>query len=109
MTILASWSKPIASALVLALGLALFAPDARAASVKPKAQSMTLAKAAELHVANTSSAELLAQTSAAPSSSEGSGGFFRTKKGVVVLVLLGGVIAWTAVSRGDAIHSPERK
>lgn len=105
----ASWIRPVATGLILAVGLAVTAPPAHAAqSPSPEVKQPTLTTSAEARVA--ASAALAAQATAAPAGSESSTGFFKTKKGVAVLVLLAGVVTWTAVSRSrDAIHSPGRK
>lgn len=109
MSVLASWSRPIAAGLALAVGLlGLAAPaDARQAP-RPAGQS-TLVASAEARLAGSGDLAVAAQSAAAPAPAEASRGFFKTKKGAVVLVLLGGVTVWTAISRKqDAIHSPGR-
>jgi zona occludens toxin (predicted ATPase) len=107
MKILTARTRPVAAGLILAVGWAAVAPLALAA---PKTtRRPTLAASAAARVASVDTATAVQESPATPAASDSSGGFFKTKKGVAVLVLMAGVITWTAVSRSkDAIHSPAR-
>ncbi len=111
MRVLISWARPVAASLALALGLGAVAPPAEGQQAfRYGAGRSRLVSSAEARLAaSASSGAVLAQAAGAQVAGDSSGGFFKSRKGAVVLVLLGSVIVWTAVSRKDAIHSPGRK
>jgi hypothetical protein len=93
-------ARPVALALALAFA---GAPLASAADKSPK--SLTGAAHARAAKANLSLA--VSQEPAATSSSNG--GFFRSKKGVAVMVLFAGAVGYTLYSRSeDRVHSQVR-
>jgi hypothetical protein len=94
-------AKAVASALTLALGLTWAAPPAGATEVKlqnpPQRMSLAAAASAKLAKLDTSNA-VRATQGTTPSAGTSSESFFRSPKGVAVIVLM-------AVGTGYAIYS----
>ena len=100
-------ARSLAAILALVVGLTLIAPPAFAAA--PPAPVRPLAAAAAAKVQAAPAAALAQAAQASPTAGSGKP-FFKTTKGVVVLVLMATAISWAAVSRSqDAVHSPARK
>ncbi len=99
-------ARLVAASLALVVGLTLVAPPAFAAPARPLAAAAT-AKVEAMPVATLAPA---AQATPAPAAAtQGGKPFFKSTKGVVVLVLMATGITWAAVSRSqDAVHSPAR-
>jgi len=101
-------ARSLAAILALVVGLTFLAPPAFAAAPPAPVRPLAAAAAATVQAAP---ASVLAQAgqAAAPATSGGKP-FFKSTKGVAVLVLMATAITWAAVSRSnDAIHSPGRK
>ena len=101
-------ARSLAAILALVVGLTFLAPPAFAAAPPAPVRPLSAAAAATVQAAP---ASVLAQAgqAAAPATSGGKP-FFKSTKGVAVLVLMAGAVTWVAVSRSqDAIHSPGRK
>jgi hypothetical protein len=101
-------ARPLAAILALVVGLTFLAPPAFAAAPPVPVRPLAAAAAAKVQAAP---AAALAQTAqASPAAGSGGKPFFKSTKGVVVLVLMAGAIGWAAVSRNqDAVRSPARK
>ncbi len=100
-------ARSLAAFLALVVGLTFLAPPAFAAA--PVAPVGPLAAAAAAKVQAAPAAALAQAAQASPPAGNGKP-FFKTTKGVVVLVLMATAISWAAVSRSnDAVHSPGRK
>jgi len=104
-------ARSLAAILALVVGLTFLAPPAFAAAPPATVRPLSAAAAATVQAAP---ASVLAQAgqagqAAAPATS-GDKPFFKSTKGIAVLVLMAGAVTWAAVSRSqDAIHSPGRK
>ncbi len=99
-------ARSLAAFLALVVGLTFLAPPAFAAAPVAPVGPLAAAAAAKVQAAP---AAALAQAAQASPAANGKP-FFKTTKGVVVLVLMAGAISWAAVSRSnDAVHSPGRK
>ena len=101
-------ARSLAAILALVVGLTFLAPPAFAAAPPATVRPLSAAAAATVQAAP---ASVLAQAgqAAAPAAS-GDKPFFKSTKGIAVLVLMAGAVTWAAVSRSqDAIHSPGRK
>jgi hypothetical protein len=101
-------ARSLAAILALVVGLTFVAPPAFAAAPPAPVRPLAAAAAAKVQAAPTAA---LAQTAqASPPATGGGKSFFKSTKGVVVLVLMAGAISWAAVSRSqDAVHSPARQ
>jgi len=98
-------ARSLAAILALVVGLTLVAPPAFAAA--PPVRPLAAAAAAKVQAAP---AAALAQAAQASPPAGSGKPFFKTTKGVVVLVLMATAISWAAVSRSqDAVHSPARQ
>ncbi len=101
-------ARSLSAILVLVVGLTFVAPPAFAAA--PLAPVRPLAAAAAVKVQAAPAAALAQAAQASPPAANGHKSFFKSTKGVVVLVLMATAISWAAVSRSqDAVHSPARK
>lgn len=101
-------ARSLAAILALVVGLTFVAPPAFAAA--PPAPFRPLAAAAAARVDAAPAAVLAQAAQASPPAGSGDKPFFKSTKGVVVLVLMATAIGWAAVSRSqDAVHSPARK
>ncbi len=99
--------KPVAAALAVLLSTATVAPPALAAELTASPQAPTLTAAASAKVAALSSAEISASQEAAPAETQR--GFFKTRKGVIALLLFAGATTFTFVSKSrDRVKSPIR-
>ncbi len=101
-------AKPVAAALAVLLSVVAVAPPAWAATQTAAAsRTATLTASAFAKVAALSSAELLASQDAAPAEVPQS--FFKTRKGVIALLLFAGATTFTFVSKSrDRVKSPIR-
>lgn len=100
-------AKPVAAALAALLGMAVVAPPRLAAEPAPAQSPVTLTATATARVAALSGAELLAAQEAAPATESKS--FFKTRKGVIALLLFAGATTFTFVSKDrDRVKSPIR-
>jgi len=101
------WAGALAA--ILAFGVAT-APAAHASEpgqAPAAAKSLRAATAARLASLDTQGAVRFAQEGQ-PATQSGSS-FFKSKKGVVVVILMAGAITWAVASRSkDAVHSPAR-
>jgi len=100
----------LAGILALVVGLVLVAPPAFAAGPAPDPRPITAAAAAMVEAVP---ATTLAQAAQAPPAvappPAGDKPFLKTTKGVVALVLLGGVLGYTAYAfNNDRVSSPQR-
>jgi hypothetical protein len=107
-----STSRLVALALTLAVGSLAAAPAHAGDSFSPtlprKAPLGPLAASAEARLARLDTSAVATQASAAPASSEHKS-FFKSGKGIAVLVLFAAGTAWTIASAQDKrIHSPIR-
>jgi hypothetical protein len=101
-------ARSLAGVLVLIFGLTLVAPPAFAAP--PLGPARPLAAAAAAKVEAMPAAALAQAAQATPAAATGDKPFFKSTKGVLVLVLMATAVTWAAVSRSqDAVHSPGRK
>jgi hypothetical protein len=99
--------KPVAAALAVLLSMAAVAPPTLAAEPTAAPQAATLTAAASAKVAALSNAELFATQDAAPADTPRS--FFKTRKGVIALLLFAGATTFTFVSKSrDRVKSPIR-
>jgi len=108
-------ARPLAGMLALSLGLTLVAPPAFAAEAPTApavpAPALAAAAAAKVEAMPAAAVTQAAQATPAPMSPATSGKpFFKSTKGVVVLVLMATAVTWAAVSRSqNAVHSPGRQ
>jgi hypothetical protein len=101
-------ARSLAAFLALVVGLTFIAPPAFAAAPPTPVGPLAAAGAAKVQAAPAATLAQAAQAS--PPAGNGGKPFFKTTKGVVVLVLMATAISWAAVSRSqDAVHSPARK
>jgi hypothetical protein len=109
-----SWTRVVAGSMVLFFGTLTALPAgaaepltlAKNTAPRPLAAAAT-AKANELGASARLAAAPAAQTGETPSSG---GSFFHSTTGVIAIVLMTGVLAWTVESRiNNAVHSPARK
>jgi hypothetical protein len=112
-----SWARPVALALAFALGLVMAAQPVAAGPLPPlktpPKATAPLAAAAAAKVASMTPAELQSVTAQAaePAPSTSSPSFFKTGKGVAVLVLLAagvGYSCYSAVHDRKPVKSPIR-
>ena len=100
-------ARSLAASLALVVGLTFLAPPAFAAAPTTPARPLSAAAAAKVQAVP---AAALAQAAQASPPASGGKPFFKSTKGVVVLVLMATAISWAAVSRSnDAVHSPARQ
>ena len=107
------WARPLAGAVALLVALALASPPCLAGDAMPPAATpatpLANATAAKLAALNPAPEAALVQAPA-PAASTESKPFFKSTKGVAVLLLMATGLTWAAVSRNkDAVHSPGRK
>jgi hypothetical protein len=101
-------ARSLAAILALVVGLTLVAPPAFAAAPPAPVRPLAAAAAAKVQAASATALAQAAQTSA-PAGTSGKP-FFKSTKGIVVLVLMATAISWAAVSRSEnAVHSPARQ
>ncbi len=105
-------ARPLAGTVALIVGLTLVAPPAFAAgpaavtTPRPIVAAAT-AKVEAMPVATLAPAAQASPAAAAPAKADKP--FFKSTKGIVVLVLMATGIGWAAASRSqDAVHSPAR-
>jgi len=102
----------LAGALALVLGLTLVAPPAFAAGPAAAASPRPIADAATAKVEALPAATLAAAAQAAPAAAPAEAGgkpFFKTTKGAIALVLLGGTLGYMAYSMSnDRVKSPAK-
>ncbi len=101
--------RPIAAGLVLAVGLVVVSPPTQAAQMPtPRDKRSTLAASAEARVAAAGTdTAVAAQQAAAPASESSS--FFKSRKGVIALLLFAAGTTFTFVSKSkDRVKSPIR-
>jgi hypothetical protein len=86
------------------------APPAFAAPLPAPARPLAAAAVAKVEAMPLATLTPAAQASPAPAAAtKGEKPFFKSTKGVVVLVLMATAVGWAAVSRSqDAVHSPAR-
>jgi hypothetical protein len=103
-------ARPLAVFLALIVGLTFVAPPAFAAPLPAPARPLAAAAAAKVEAMPVPTLAPAAQASpAAAATTKGDKPFFKSTKGIVVLVLMATGISWAAVSRNqDAVHSPAR-
>jgi hypothetical protein len=105
-------ARLLAGALALVLGLTLVAPPAFAAGPATAASPRPIAAAATAKVEALPAATLAQAAPAAPATTPAETGdkpFFKTTKGAIALVLLGGTIGYMAYSMSnDRIKSPAK-
>jgi hypothetical protein len=103
--------KGLTTALVVLMGPGLAATPASAGTAgAAPARALSLSASAEARVAALDASGVVAATQGdAPRKSNSDRPFFKTRKGIVVLVLMAAVATYTVVSRSrDAVHSPTR-
>jgi hypothetical protein len=100
----------VAASLALVVGLTLVAPPAFAAPLPAPARTLAAAATAKVEAMPVATLAPAAQaTPAAATATQGGKPFFKSTKGIVVLVLMATAVSWAAVSRSqDAVHSPAR-
>jgi len=102
----------LAGALALVLGLTLVAPPAFAAGPAAAASPRPIADAATAKVEALPAATLAAAAQAAPAAAPAEAGgkpFFKSTKGAIALVLLGGTLGYMAYSMSnDRVKSPAK-
>ncbi len=108
-----SWTRPLAGALVLLLGLTLVAAPAVAAPQKAAPAKPTLAASARAQVAAMKVPPAArAQVGASPSAPKSEGrGFFKSPAGIAALLLMTagtGYMVYSAFHDNDPVHSPFR-
>ena len=108
-----STSRLVALALTLAVGSLAAAPahagNAFSPTLPRKAPLGPLAASAEARVARLDTSAVATQAAAAPAASSEHKSFFKSGKGIAVLVLFAAGTAWTIASAQDKrIHSPIR-
>lgn len=105
-------ARPLAGALALTLGLTLAAPPAFAAEPATAASPRPIAAAATAKVEAMPAATLAQAVPTAPAAAPAETGdkpFFKTTKGVIALVLLGGTLGYMAYSwSDDRVKSPAK-
>jgi len=100
-------ARPLAVVLSFVVGLTLVAPPAFAAPLPAPARPLSAAATAKVEAMPL--ATLAQATPAAAAPPKGDKPFFKSTKGIVVLVLMATGLSWAAVSRSqDAVHSPAR-
>jgi hypothetical protein len=100
-------TRSLAGVLALIVGLTLVASPAFAAPLQTPARPLAAAAAAKVEAMPAATLAQAAQ--ATPAAATGDKPFFKSTKGVLVLVLMATGITWAAVSRSqDAVHSPGR-
>lgn len=105
-------AKPLAGISAFVLGLTMVAPPAFAAEVRATpARLLAAAAAARVEAMPAAAVAQAAQATPTPAAPTTDGKpFFKSTKGIVVMLLMGTGLAWAAVSRNqDAVHSPGRK
>ena len=103
-------ARLVAASLALVVGLTLVAPPAFAAPLPAPARPLAAAATARVEAMPVATLAPAAQaTPAAAAATQGDKPFFKSTKGIVVLVLMATAVSWAAVSRSqDAVHSPAR-
>jgi hypothetical protein len=105
-------ARLLAGGLTLILGMTLAAPPAFAVGGATMDTPRPIAAAATSKVAAMPAANLARAAQAVPAAPPGETGqkpFFRSTKGVLALVLLGGVLGYTVYSfSNDRVSSPQR-
>ena len=105
-------ARLLAGALALVVGLTLVAPPAFAAGPAPGPAPRPIAAAATAKVEALPAATLAQAAPAAPAAAPAETGnkpFFKTTKGAIALVLLGGTLGYMAYSMSnDRIKSPAK-
>ena len=103
-------ARLVAASLALVVGLTLVAPPAFAAPLPAPARPLAAAATAKVKAMPVATLAPAAQaTPAAATATQGGKPFFKSTKGIVVLVLMATAVSWAAVSRSqDAVHSPAR-
>jgi hypothetical protein len=103
-------ARLVAASLALVVGLTLVAPPAFAAPLPAPARPLAAAATAKVEAMPVATLAPAAQaTPAAATATQGGKPFFKSTKGIVVLVLMATAVSWAAVSRSqDAVHSPAR-
>lgn len=106
------WVRAVAGALVLSLGLCLTAPPAGAAEASASASSPSkslAATAARLATLDASRGVRMTQAGAPAAAPESASSFFKSPKGILSVLLMVGVTAYTIHSRiSDHLHSQVR-
>jgi hypothetical protein len=103
-------ARPLVGILALIVGLTLVAPPALAVQPQGPARPLAAAATAKVEALPAAAVAQAAQAAPAPAASTGNKPFFKSTKGIVVLVLMATGLGWAAVSRNqDAVHSPARK
>jgi len=101
-------ARSLAAILALVVGLTFLAPPTFAAAPPVPVRPLAAAAAAKVQAAPAAALAQAAQANAPAASSDKP--FFKSAKGVAVLVLMATAITWAAVSRSqDAVRSPGRK
>ena len=105
-----SWTRTAIGVLALTLAASVATPPAWATEPAPRAALATpIADAAAAKVAAANPSQDLRATQAPATTATESRPFFKSTKGVVAIVLMAGVMAYTIHSRTCcAIHSPGR-
>lgn len=105
-------ARLLAGSLALVLGLTLVAPPAFAAGPTTAGSPRPIAAAATAKVETMPAATLAAAAQAAPAATAAEMGdkpFFKTTKGAIALVLLGGALGYTFYSfSNDRVKSPAK-
>jgi len=106
-----SWTRPLAGALVLLLGLTLVTPavagQKQAAPAKPTLAASARAQVAAMKVPSPARA----QVAGSPSAPKSEKGFFKSPAGVAALVLMTagtGYMVYSAFHDNNPVHSPFR-
>lgn len=105
-------ARLVAASLALVVGLTLVAPPAFAAPLPAPARPLAAAATVKVEAMPVATLAPAAQATpaAAATATKSDKPFFKSTKGVVVLVLMATAVGWAAVSRNqDAVHSPARK
>ena len=111
--IIKSMSRLVALGLTVAVGSLAAAPahagDAFSASFPRKASKGPLAASAEARLARLDTSAVTATQATAPAAASEHKSFFKSGKGIAVILLFVGGTAWTIASASDKrIHSPNR-
>ena len=103
-------ARSLAAILALVVGLTLVAPPAFSAQPQGPVRPLATAATARVEALPAAAVTQAAQATPAPAANTpGDKPFFKSTKGIVVLVLMATGVGWAVASRSsDAVHSPGR-